>query len=808
MRNRIIIICSIVFLFVNGLSGQEFSTLYGIITDSSGYNIGFANVAVNGTKYGASANRFGKYELQVPSGNVTLVVSCIGYQTLKIEKFLEVNKKVEMNFIMPYSFEKLDEIKVTGRSENSGTIQRIDTKSLLAMPNASGNIENVVKYLPGVSSNNELSSQYNVRGGSFDENLVYVNEIEIYRPQLIRSGQQEGLSFINPDMVGSLKFSAGGFDASYGDKMSSVLDITYKRPSKNAAAFSASFLGGSLSTENISKNGKFRLLTGIRYKTSQYLLSSMDTKGEYKPSFLDGQMNMAYDISPKLELSFLGNYSQNSYSFIPTDRTTLFGTFQQKVQFKVYYEGQEKDMFENALGALTLNFHEKDKYSFKLVASRYITSESETFDILGQYNISEIKDTKTSQTDSSQIVAIGSFLNNARNFLNVNVSSISHFGSYNLGSNKLKWGVTFQEEQIIDKLKEWDLIDSADYVVPYDPLQVSLINYRRAKNNITSNRLMGFVQNTFEFSPGNDKFYLTTGVRAHYWSFNNEVVINPRLSVSYKPEWKNNLLIYFSTGKYDQPAFYKEMRDPEGRVNKDIKAQKSIQFVLGSDYLFYAFSRPFKFTTEVYYKVFDNLIPYKVDNVRTIYAGYNMAEGYAKGIDFKLNGEFVKGTESWFSASIMETRERITVDSIKTGYYPRPTDQFLNLSLYFQDYLPRNPSYKAHISIHYGSELPALNPFSKRWGDIYRLPSYKRVDLGFSKMLVGEETVSKIRFVRFIKEAWISAEVFNVLDIQNTISLTWIKSVGLKGEDTGFGSFGVPNYLTSRRINVKLSVNF
>jgi hypothetical protein len=809
MKNRKFLLIAFVTLFANALSGQDLSTITGTITDSSEYNIGYANVTVNGTKYGTTANRFGKYELQVPSGNNTIIVSCIGYQTIKKEISVETGKKIEINFILPFSFEKLDEIKVSGRSENTGTIQRIDAKSLYAMPNASGNIENVVKYLPGVSSNNELSSQYNVRGGSFDENLVYVNNIEIFRPQLIRSGQQEGLSFVNPDMVGSLKFSAGGFDASYGDKMSSVLDINYRRPEKNEGSFSASLLGTNGYFEGISKNSKFRHLTGIRYKTSQYLLTSMDTKGEYKPTFTDVQTNMTYDFSPKFELSFLGNYSQNKYEFIPSDRTTLFGTFTQKVQFKVYYEGQEKDMYSNALGALTFNYHDKDIYSFKLIASAYTTSETETYDLLGQYNISEIRDTKTRQTDSTQILAIGSFLNNARNFLDINIISLSHLGNFNVGINKLKWGITYQQEQINDKLKEWDMVDSAGYILPYNPNAIQLSNSRRAINDVSSSRIMGFVQNTFEFSPGNDKLFLTAGIRAHYWSLNNETIYNPRISISYKPSWKEGLLLYISSGMYNQPEFYKELRDPQGKVNRNIQAQQSTHFVIGADYMFYAFSRPFKITSELYYKLFDNLIPYKVDNVRTVYAGYNLASGYARGFDFKLNGEFVKGTESWFSMSIMQTEERITkVDSIRTDYYPRPTNQFLNMSLYFQDYLPRNPSYKAHISIHYGSSLPAINPFSKNWGNTFPLPSYKRVDMGFSKLLKGEESVSKNRFTRFIKEAWISAEIFNVLNIQNTISLTWIKSVGLKGESNGIGYFGVPNFLTSRRLNIKLSVSF
>ena len=617
---------------------------------------------------------------------------------------------------------------------------------------------------------------------------------------LVRSGQQEGLSFVNPDMVGSLKFSAGGFDATYGDKMSSVLDITYRKPTKNTGSASVSLLGQNGHFEFISKNKKLRGIVGVRRKTSQYILSTLDIKGEYNPTLVDVQTNLSYDITPKLEVSFLGNYSQNIYNFIPTDRTTQFGTFSDKIQFKVYYEGKEKDQFRNMMGAFTLNYHEADKYSLKLITSAYNTTESETFDILGQYNISEIADTKGKNVDSSQIIAIGSFLNHARNFLNMNIYTTSHIGNVNLGENKLKWGLTFQHEEVWNKLNEWDLIESAGFSTFY--------NTRHTKNNFSSNRVMGYIQNNLELHPGNDKIYITTGVRAHYWSLNNQIVFNPRLSISYKPSFKPNLMLYFATGFYNQPAVYKELFDPQGKINKSIKAQEAIHFVLGADYMFYALERPFKVTTEAYYKLLDNLIPYKVDNVRVIYAGQNLATGYARGIDCKINGEFVKGTESWLSISFMQTKEKITkVDSLKSGYYPRATDQLLNLALYFQDYLPRNPSYKVHLSMHYGTGLPSAIPFSTKWNEVFRiLPDYKRVDLGFSKQLIGEESSSQTGFFRFVKDAWIGAEVFNLFDMSNTISYLWIKSVNTAGTETGY--YAVPNYLTSRRINIKLSVNF
>ena len=799
MKYREIIAFIGILLSSVNIFGQEVSTVYGTITDSLGYNISFANVSIIGTKYGTTANLHGEYELQIPSGSNTIAITCIGYQIVKIPIIIEPNKKQKIDVIMPFSFEKLEEVKVSGRADIAGSIQRIDAKTLSDMPNSTGNIENVVKFLPGVASNNELSSQYSVRGGNFDENLVYVNDIEIFKPMLVRSGQQEGLSFVNPDLVGSLKFSAGGFDATYGDKMSSVLDITYKKPTQNAASFNASLLGGSGHFEGVSKNGKLKGLFGVRYKTSQYLLSTMDTKGQYNPQFTDIQTNLSYDITPKFEVSFLGNYSNNIYNFIPTDRVTQFGTFTNKIQFTVYYEGQEKDKFNNMMGAFTFNYHNADKYSLKLITTAYNTSESETFDILGQYNLSDIADTKSQNVDSSQIFAIGSSFNHARNFLDMNIYSVSHIGNMNFEKNKLKWGLTFQHEQVWNKLNEWDLIDSAGYA--------TVLNPRFSNTNFSSNRLMGYVQNNLELHPANDKIYISSGIRAHYWSLNNQLVFNPRISVSYQPNYKPNLMLYFATGFYNQPAVYKELFDPQGNINKSIKAQEAIHFVLGADYLFYAFERPFKITTEAYYKLFDNLVPYKVDNVRTIYAGQNLAIGFARGIDCKINGELVKGTESWFSISLMQTQEKITkVDSLKSGYYPRPTDQLINLALYFQDYLPRNPSYKVHLSMHYSTGLPIAMPFSTKWNDIISsLPDYKRVDLGFSKQLLGTES-NPDGFFKFVKDAWVGVEIFNLFDMNNVISYLWVKSVNLSG--TGYGYYAVPNYLTSRRLNIKLSVNF
>ena len=811
---RFIFIISAFFYYLQ-ISGQEMTSISGVVSDTSGYSVGFANIAVQGTKYGTTADKFGQYELQVPSGNDVIVVTCVGYISQKNQIYVQGGKKNKFDITLKVAYENLGEVTVSKRIDQSVTMHQIDARAMSAMPNPSSNFENVIKQLPGVASNNELSSEYSVRGGSFDENLVYVNDVEIYRPFLIRSGQQEGLSFINPDLVGSLKFSAGGFDASYGDKMASVLDVTYKKPNENTGSFSASLLGTNAHYEGISKDGRFRQLTGIRYKTSQYLLTSLDTKGEYNPTFIDAQTLLTYDLTPKVEISFLGYYGYNKYNFVPTDRTTDFGTFQEAYQLNVFYDGQENDLFTSALGAFTLNFHPNDNLSLKLITSAYNTTEAETYDILGEYNISQLDLTSNQKKDTTSTnIGIGGALNHARDYLNAKIFSVSHIGSFKTGIDKLKWGLTLQKEIINNRIDEWDLIDSAGYALPYNPNAISLMNVRYADNNLSSHRLMGYLMNTIELSPGNDKLFITIGLRSHYWSLNGQTIYNPRGSISYRPGWRPNLMFYFAAGAYNQPAFFKEMQNLQGVVNTNLKAQQAIHYVLGTDYNFNVFSRPFKFTAEAYYKNYKNIVPYKIEDVQTVYAGENMAIGYATGIDFKINGEFVKGTESWFSLSLLQTDEKINYtdnngNKTVTGYYPRPTDQLVNMGLYFQDYLPNNPTYKVHLSLHYGSSLPVTIPsLTNRWDDVLKImPSYQRVDLGFSKMIKGENTLfGPGNFFNFFKEIWASAEVFNVIGAKNVMSYLWVNSVSNSDQIPGY--FAVPNYLTSRRLNLKLTASF
>jgi hypothetical protein len=803
-------------LFVSTLSikAQETGIITGTVSDTSGYSIGFATISVASTRNGTIADRFGNFELKLPAGKYILQISCIGYKPAQMEINLSAGERKKISVELEETVENLEEVKIMNRSENIGNIQRINSKTLSAMPSTTGNIENIIQRLPGVSSNNELSSQYSVRGGSFDENIIYVNNIEIYRPVLIRNGEQEGLSFINPDLVGSLKFSAGGFDASYGDKMSSVLDVTYKRPTENTGSFSASFLGANAHYEGTSKNQHFRHITGIRYKTTQYLLSGLNNKGEYSPTFLDAQTFLSYDLTRKWEVNFLGYIGQNIYKFSPDTKEVEFGTFQLPYRAQIFYEGAEKDSYSNFMGAGTINFHPSDNSSYKLIASAYKNKESETFDLLGEYNISQID---YNNKDSVDKIGVGGFLNHGRNFLDMDITCFQFIGFNSFDKNKFKYGLSFQNEKIDDRLKEWEIIDSAGYIYPYHENEIVPLQFRNAENHIDAYRIMGYFEYIREINISDEIFTINVGIRSHYWSYNGQNIINPRLSISYKPSWNKGLLFYASAGKYNQPPTYKEMRKPSGEVNKNIKAQEATNYLIGGDYQFYGWSHPFKLTVEMYYKKLDKLIPYRLDNVRAIYAGENLSKGYARGVDIKLNGEFVKGTESWFSISFLDTKEDIIGDSyvsssnpdsiIYPGHFSRPTDQLVNLNLFFQDYVPRFPSYKVYLSIHYGSSLPVTFPLSNRWDDVHKLlPSYKRVDMGVSKILKSENTKSKYAVVNYFKEIWLNIEIFNLIGADNTASYMWIKTFAQQENIPGY--FAVPNYLTPRRLNIKLSFNF
>ncbi|MBU8893531.1 MAG: carboxypeptidase-like regulatory domain-containing protein [Bacteroidales bacterium] len=817
---RIIVILNIlIFFFAFSLGAQNINSLSGKILDSDGKPVESAHIRNLSNNTGVISEKDGTYSLKIQKDKSVLIqVSCIGFAAKSFTINSETTSIKNYNIILEVSVSDIGEVSVVGELSPESNLIKIEAKHIDFNPDISGNLESLIKTMPGVSSNSELSSQYSVRGGNFDENLVYVNDIEIYRPMLVRSGQQEGLSFLNSDMVSSIQFSSGGFETRFGDKMSSVLDIRYKKPIDFGATVSLSILGGALHIEDISKNGKFTYNTGFRYKTLQYVLNSLETEGDYNPNFYDFQTYLTYKASNKLDFDIIGYYSLNSYQFIPVNRKTSFGTIDEALNLNIYYDGNETDKFETYMGAFTSTFSPNENLSLKFILSTFKTNEEEKYDIQGQYYLNELDNTIGSDTygDSIMNIGVGTFLNHARNYLTASVYSASFKGGYYKSNNRLRWGAKYNYEIIDDIVNQWKMLDSAGYSLPYTGNSIELYETARATNNIKSNRITAYIQNTVNKKfVNNADFYFNIGLRANYWDFNEELLVTPRMSLSYKPDWEKAMLFRFSSGFYYQPPFYKEMKNADGVVNENIKSQKSIHFVLGNDYTFKAWSRPFKLTTELYYKILNDLIPYKIDNVHLEYSAENMAKGYALGVDFKINGEFVQGIESWASLSIMQTEEDIDGDFyynsdgvlVEPGYYPRQTDQLVNFSLYFQDYLPMNPSYRMNLSLHYGSRLPFSSPEKDRYDQVYRMKPYKRVDLGFSKVIISENKEFKEgSWLNVFEDMWISFEIFNLLDINNTISYMWVKTVNNQAGNAS--QYAVPNYLTSRRFNLKLTVKF
>jgi hypothetical protein len=832
-----------VILFTNSGYSQEFAEVYGRITDDFNEPVPLANIRVSGQDAGTISQMDGSYRLKIPADReVTLVFSYVGFNTSYFKIKLKSGESREVNRRLNMSTTELSTFVITDEKIRSGTLTPLDPKLANTIPSPAGGLEALIKTFPGVSSNNELSSQYSVRGGNFDENLVYVNDVEIYKPFLVRSGQQEGLSFLNSDLVSSILFSAGGFDARYGDKMSSVLDIRYKRPTITTGSVSGSLLGGSVHVEGSSKDRRFMYLTGIRNKSNQYLLNMLETKGDYKPSFTDFQGMLIYEAGSKWEFSLFGNYARNHYRIEPTSRETSFGTINEALHLSVYFDGSELDKFINYMGAFTTHYKPTDALSLKLIVSSFQTIESETFDITGQYWIGNLETDQSKETfgEPVETKGVGSYHNHARNYLDARVSSIEHRGILVKDFYTTMWGLKYQSEVVNDRLNEWIMNDSAGFTLPYnqgipgEPGNLSDIELQdivRTSISLNSNRFSGFVQNSWELGNERGIWNLNLGVRANYWDVNEQLLISPRGGVSFKPDWESDVVLRFSSGLYYQPPFYRELRSVTGVLNKDLKAQSSLHFVFGADYNFLAWGRPFKLTSEVYYKYMENLVPYDVDNVRIRYYATNSAKGYAAGIDLKVNGEFVKGVESWASLSVMQTREdlidddyynyyndegeriipgfttnNVVADSvlITQGFIPRPTDQRINFGLFFQDYLPKNPTYKMHLNLLFGTGLPYSPPGSVRSRNMQRMPSFRRVDIGFSKQLLGASRYSETntrKSFRFIKDAWISLEVLNLLQVNNTISYIWIKDVTNR-------SYAIPNYLTPRQLNVKLVVNF
>lgn len=789
-----IIFCMCMLCTVSSFAQQKRCRIFGAIKDEKGSPIELASVRIQGQPSTTLSNLNGSYSIYCTSHDtITVVYSMIGYETRK-RSIYNPQDSVRIDVMLPSFDASLGEAVVTGQQIQTGTMQKITPKDLKLSPSTTGNgVEEIIATQAGVSTHNELSSQYNVRGGSFDENCVYLNGVEVYRPMLVRSGQQEGLSIINPNMVESIGFSSGGFEARYGDRMSSVLDITYKRPEAFEASLSASMLGGGVYVGWGNKH--VSLMTSLRYKTTRYLLGSLDTNGEYNPNFLDYQAYFSWRPNRRWSLDIIGNISDNHYNFEPEDRETKFGTMQEAKSFKVYFDGKEEDAFRTFFGSTTLTRHFSPNTFLALQFSTFSTKEQETYDIQGEYWLNE--------ATSQEQLGVGTYMEHARNKLRAQVFNSGLRFRTKFTGHVLQAGFNWQRERIKENAREWEMRDSMGYSLPHTPDCLTLIYSQRSQNSIHTNRFEAYAQDTWRFKTNLGLFNLTYGLRLSYWDWNKETLISPRASIGLMPSFSDKLTFRFATGVYYQAPFYKELRDTTiaggistVQLNRDIKSQRSIHFVLGGDYTFRLMNRPFKFTTEVYYKALSNLIPYSVDNVRIVYYGHNMSKGYATGIDFKLFGEFVPGTDSWITFSIMSTKEKL-----HGQWLPRPTDQRYNLSLYFTDYFPGTDRWKLALKAAFADGLPFGPPHTDRTQHKFRAPAYKRVDVGLSYRLIDNEDKHLHRFGRHIKNAWVGLDAFNLLGIKNVNSYYWVT-------DITNTQYAVPNYLTGRQINVRLSIDF
>jgi hypothetical protein len=801
----------ILFFIFTSVNIQAQVSISGLVLNNKQQPVAYASVSLEGT-HQTQSNARGHFKFEkIEAGTYRLSVSCIGYKKSETLLLVKTDSTYQLSIQLEEAIQSLDEISVKGNLDKISNLNRIEISQIKHLPSVGGDIESLLKSMAGVYSNNELSSQYSVRGGNFDENLVYVNDIEIYKPFLVRTGQQEGLSFINPDMVSSVKFSAGCFEAKYGDKMSSVLDVNYKTPEKTEASATIGLLGGSASLAGVGLKQKLSYIAGFRHKTTRYLLNTLETEGDYQPSFSDVQCMLNYKFNNKFSASYLGNYAMNKYNFIPQTRSTTFGTLQEIYNLRVYYEGAEHDKYSNYLSAASFVYEPTYNLQLKLIGSYFSSYEQECFDIEGSYLINELDNTIGSDTygDSILNLGFGSFLNHARNYLHVDIFSLSHSGTLNKAM-RLKWGLAYKSEKISDRLNEWNMIDSAGYSAPYYTDSIVFADAYRSRQNQITHRFSGFLQSTFTFRNDSAVLYLTPGIRFSHWSYTGETILSPRVVASYNPHWKKEIIFYLAGGIYYQSPFYREYRYANGSLNQNIKSQRSLQISGGCDYFFMLWSRPFKLSSEAYYKHLDNLIPYYYDNLRIRYAAENKATGYAVGLDTRISGEFVKGTESWASLSIMKTRENIIGDYYtddngtrhEIGSYPRPTDQLINFSLFFQDYFPSNPSIKVHLMVLFGSGLPGRYPDKTRYDKVFRIDGYKRIDIGFSKDLYNRPYRTSFG----LSNLWLGVEVLNMFGFKNIVSYQWLQTVDDQAGLSGW--YAVPNYLTGRRFNIKLSASF
>ncbi len=827
---------------------QDFGTVKGIVKDSTGAGVDIVSIVIEeNQQYETITDSKGAFELKIPANQkLTLVFSSINIHAARRTVEVLPGKTIVIHQIVDSKQHTFKPVTISKNREetNVPSTAPVEVQPFGPSPNESFESTLAAQAL-GVSKTNELSSTYSVRGGNFDENLVYVNDFEIYRPYLIRSAEQEGLSFVNPDMVDNVKFSSGGFQARYGDKMSSVMDVTYRRPDSLRGSVYASLLGLGGHLEGTDKKRRLTYSVGVRQRLSQYILGSLDTKGEYSPNYLDVQGLITYVISEKLSVEALVNYSRNQFNFVPVNRQTTFGLLTDVKNLTVYYDGEEADQYQSATNGLAFTYRPNNDLRIKFLSSYVLDREKENYDIIGQYFLSEVNSDLGSKNFGQTLYSLGTggLQDWARNTLNVDIFSAGMRGSWFKKSHNLQWGLDYKHEIVSDKISEWNRLDSAGYSLPYNynitldssgnvvypKSEVDLNRVVKSSLDLNSNRVAGFIQDTWKFGDS-AHFTFNYGVRFEYWDVNKEPVITPRVQFSYKPKGRADLVFTTAAGLYYQPPFYREMRnDFTGAVNTSLKAQKSFHAVAGLNYSFLAWHRNFNFTTEVYYKTMWDLIPYQYNDVLIQYLGANSGKGYAYGIDMRLNGELAKGVQSWISMSIMQAMQNIAGDDytayydsthhqiaynqdnlplirdsahIKPGKFPLPTDQRVNFNMYFQDYIPQFPFIKLHINLVFATGLPFGAPGSNFYTDVLRTPPYRRADIGTSAQLWKPNWAKhKNKFNQGLKGVWLSLDVFNIFGISNVVSYLWVR-------DASGAQYAVPNYLTSRRVNLKLLINF
>jgi hypothetical protein len=824
-------IATLLLLLSAHFSFAQTATVTGMVRDTAGMPVEGALVAYQGSMNAVYTDGAGKFSIEVPADkNVILTINRLGYNESR--RTVNVNSGEALNIAINLSTNNTlgTQVVVSNRIFDPGI--PIPPRVFDHLPSPSGDITAILRFA-GATSNNELSTQYMVRGGNFDENLVYINGIEIYRPILTRAGQQEGLSFPNPDMTENIMFSAGGFEAKYGDKMSSVLDVRYKRPTRFRSTLSMSLLGINASAEGISEDTRFTWMIGIRQKSNRYLLRSLDIKGDYVASYTDAQGLFTYDLTDHWNLQYLGGMSVNKYNLTPATRETDFGTLNNALRFTVYFEGQVLNKFQTQFHSLSLIYSGFGKWTHRWTASVFNSYETETFDVLGQYYIDQLE-ADFGKPTFGQVAfnrGVGSFLNHARNYLDAWITNGEYQGSWYGDKNTFTYGFKFQHERIVDELSEWNYVDSSGYSVPFYPLEsFDLQDVVKSRAQLYSNRITGFIQYRYSDTlADSSQLVFTLGVRAHYWDMNGQTIFSPRMQLKWMPHWKRNVIFTAAGGLYSQPPFYRELRNYEGTLNRNVKAQTAVHAVVGTDITFKAWKRDFRFIGELFYKYLDNLNPYEVNDVRIRYFGGNLAYGYAYGLDLRLYGEFVKDAESWISVSLLRTQENLyndyyriylnsdgdtiipgytlnntPVDSITNypGMIPRPSDQLLTFGLYFQDYLPILPDCKMNLGLILGTGMPFGPPNHQRYQQVFRMPPYRRVDIGFSYQIIKPRPqVDDSGKKKIFKSLWVGLEVFNLLQVNNTISYYWIKDV------TG-RSYAVPNYLTNRQLSVRIIAQF